>query len=260
MAGRLFVATALWAGAAIAKPVTTVATSAYNTASIQTSGLRAPSSTVEAVLPSASPSAYGGSAGHLYNGPAFLPKGSSLKPALTQKKTNGNSVLGTFSAPKLPNWLTGGPLPNGKPWGSKTASNTNPYTSPPNTGVTRYYDFNVSRQSVAPDGVTKDGLVINGAFPGPTIEANWGDWIQVVVHNNLGDEGTSMHWHGLLQTATPWFDGVPAVQQCPIAPGSSFTYRFKADLYGTVSLAAHSKLIAHDPKQHDGQMHQDCQE
>ena len=28
-------------------------------------------------------------------------------------------------------------------------------------------------------------------------------------------------------------DGVPGVQQCPIAPGGSFTYRFLADLYGT---------------------------
>lgn len=37
----------------------------------------------------------------------------------------------------------------------------------------------------------------------------------------------------ILQRATPWFDGVPSVQQCPIAPGKSFTYQFKADLYGT---------------------------
>lgn len=42
-----------------------------------------------------------------------------------------------------------------------------------------------------------------------------------------------MHWHGLLQKQTPWFDGVPAVGQCPIAPGSTFTYQFQADLYGT---------------------------
>lgn len=54
----------------------------------------------------------------------------------------------------------------------------------------------------------------------------------MTVHNQL-DEGTSLHWHGLLQNETPWFDGVPGVQQCPIAPGASFTYRFRADLYGT---------------------------
>jgi FtsP/CotA-like multicopper oxidase with cupredoxin domain len=82
-------------------------------------------------------------------------------------------------------------------------------------------------------------MVINGAFPGPTIEANWGDWIEVIVHNDLPDEGTSLHWHGLLQTQTPWFDGVPSVQQCPIAPGSTFTYRFRADLYGSSFYHSH---------------------
>ena len=42
-----------------------------------------------------------------------------------------------------------------------------------------------------------------------------------------------MHWHGILQQGTPWYDGVPGITQCPIAPGSSFTYRFRADVYGT---------------------------
>src|SRR5271169_2037641 len=44
-------------------------------------------------------------------------------------------------------------------------------------------------------------LVINNGYPGPTIEANWGDWIEVSVHNTL-DEGTALHWHGLLQQNT----------------------------------------------------------
>lgn len=39
--------------------------------------------------------------------------------------------------------------------------------------------------------------------------------------------------YSILQRATPWFDGVPAVQQCPIPPGKSLTYSFKADLFGT---------------------------
>jgi FtsP/CotA-like multicopper oxidase with cupredoxin domain len=103
------------------------------------------------------------------------------------------------------------------------------------TGVTRYYDFTVSRGKISPDGYEKDVLLINGAFPGPAIEANWGDTIQVIVRNNITGpkEGTSMHWHGLLQKDKPWMDGVPGVHQCPIAPGSTFTYSFKADLYGT---------------------------
>ena len=96
----------------------------------------------------------------------------------------------------------------------------------------RSYSFNISKQTIAPDGVKKSAIVVNGAYPGPTIEANWGDMIQVTVHNNM-NEGTSLHWHGLLQKETPWFDGVPSVHQCPIAPGASFTYQFRADLYGS---------------------------
>jgi FtsP/CotA-like multicopper oxidase with cupredoxin domain len=97
----------------------------------------------------------------------------------------------------------------------------------------KHYAFTIAEQTIAPDGVQRTGMVVNGAFPGPTIEANWGDWIEVSVHNALASEGTSLHWHGLLQQETPWFDGVPSVHQCPIAPGSTFTYRFRADLYGT---------------------------
>jgi FtsP/CotA-like multicopper oxidase with cupredoxin domain len=30
------------------------------------------------------------------------------------------------------------------------------------------------------------------------IEANWGDWIEVQVTNNIAgpEEGTAIHWHG----------------------------------------------------------------
>ncbi|CAK3940089.1 multicopper oxidase [Lecanosticta acicola] len=178
------------------------------------------------------PGPLGGPGGRAYRTAAFLPPGQRLAPQLSQKATNGNSPLGLLQAPRLPDFLTGGPLPNGYPWAGRTAKNTNYYTDTPNTGVTRNYDFTITRQTIAPDGVEKDGLVINGAFPGPTIEANWGDWIEVTVHNQL-DEGTSLHWHGLLQRETPWSDGVPGVQQCPIAPSVSFTYRFRADLPGT---------------------------
>lgn len=67
----------------------------------------------------------------------------------------------------------------------------------------------------------------------PLIEANYGDMISVTVTNNLPNEGTSMHWHGFLQTGTNAQDGVPGITQCPIPPGSSFTYTFRATLYGS---------------------------
>ncbi len=88
---------------------------------------------------------------------------------------------------------------------------------------------------MAPDGTEMSLLVANGQFPGPTIEANWGDYIQVTINNQIygPEESTTIHWHGLNQPGTPWYDGVPSVGQCPIVPGSSLTVRFRADEYGT---------------------------
>jgi FtsP/CotA-like multicopper oxidase with cupredoxin domain len=49
----------------------------------------------------------------------------------------------------------------------------------PKTGKIRPYNFVIERGTLAPDGVQKNGILINGQFPGPTIEANWGDTFQV---------------------------------------------------------------------------------
>ncbi|KAM4055093.1 multicopper oxidase domain-containing protein [Hirsutella rhossiliensis] len=172
------------------------------------------------------------------NRPGISPK--SLQHGLSQKETNGKSKLGTLDAHYLPRYLGNNPLPNGKPW-SKYDHHTNYYKKCPHTGVIRTYDFTISRGRLAPDGVEASVLLVNGAFPGPLIEANWGDTIQVTVHNKITgpEEGTALHWHGFLQTGTPWFDGVPGITHCPIAPGKSFTYQFHAELYGTTWYHSH---------------------
>lgn len=148
----------------------------------------------------------------------------------------GASSLGLLNSPTLPQFIDG-PHPGGSayPWGNRSATNCNPYNlgDIPYTGVTRYYQWTITNTTLAPDGVELPLLVANGAFPGPLIEANWGDWIEVSVTNGLEIEGTSIHWHGFLQTGTPFYDGTPGVSQCPIAPGKTFTYRFRAELYGT---------------------------
>lgn len=62
-------------------------------------------------------------------------------------------------------------------------------------GVTRYYDWTLTAGTIDTDGYPIDDiLLINGQFPGPTIEANWGDWIEIKVDNQFLDEGTSLHW------------------------------------------------------------------
>ena len=69
------------------------------------------------------------------------------------------------------------PLPNGFPWNLCSSNNTDPKTAP-NTGITRHYDFIIKRGKAAPDGYLKEVILVNREFPGPTIEANWGDWIE----------------------------------------------------------------------------------
>lgn len=205
--------------------------------------------------------AYGGGNAHIYHPPAWLPSGQDLEPGCSQEQQNGGGHWGTPDNPDLPlpPYLQGGHNGNGYPWRSNyTANSTNPYTSWPDTGVTRKYDFTISAKTIAPDGVEKPGIVVNGQFPGPLIEANWGDWIEVTVTNLLESDGTSLHWHGFLQVGTPYYDGTAAVQQCPIAPGKTFTYRFQAQLYGTTWYHAHysaqysggalGPIVVHGPK------------
>jgi FtsP/CotA-like multicopper oxidase with cupredoxin domain len=160
---------------------------------------------------------------------------------LTNYEQVGNSTWGTLCQPYFPQWLGDSAT---APWGeNRTVENSDASIKDdvPVTGVTRYYDFTISRSRISADGVLRDVILVNDQFPGPAIEANWGDWIQVTVHNNITDpwEGTSLHWHGQLQKSTPWEDGVPSAGQCPIAPGSSFTYNFQAELHGTSWYHAH---------------------
>ncbi|KAN0135814.1 multicopper oxidase 2A [Lactarius tabidus] len=89
----------------------------------------------------------------------------------------------------------------------------------------RHYNFTIHVANGAPDGVNKTMLVVNGAYPGPTIEANQGDRLVVHVQNNLPNT-TSIHWHGLFQNSTPWYDGTSGITECGIPPGQSLTYNF----------------------------------
>ncbi|KAH8696460.1 multicopper oxidase [Talaromyces proteolyticus] len=151
--------------------------------------------------------------------------------SLSQYATNDHSTWGTLPSPDFPKYLIDGPLEDGIPWGK-----ADPSGDAPLTGATRHYNFVVTREFKSPDGFNKSVILINDQFPGPVIEANWGDMIEVTVVNNIDspDEGITLHWHGVTQRKTPWYDGVPGVSQCPIAPrGGRFKYTFQADQYGT---------------------------
>ncbi|KAJ1548805.1 hypothetical protein HK405_014742 [Cladochytrium tenue] len=85
-------------------------------------------------------------------------------------------------------------------------------------------------------------MLVNGQIPGPTIEADWGDMVQVTVTNSLQTNGTAIHFHGIRQNLTNSQDGVPGVTQCPLAPGDTQTYLWKADQYGTSWYHSHFSL------------------
>lgn len=85
------------------------------------------------------------------------------RPELTLLR---NSILGTLDFPSLS-------VSNVDP----RAASTNPIFGLPDTKRTVSYVFNVTRGLLSPDGYQKSMILVNGAFPGPLIEANWGDWI-----------------------------------------------------------------------------------
>jgi FtsP/CotA-like multicopper oxidase with cupredoxin domain len=77
---------------------------------------------------------------------------------------------------------------------------------------------------------------MNGQMPGPAIHVGWGDEVVVNVSNNLDAStlnGTTLHFHGVRQLNNNMNDGVPAITQCPIAPGKSMTYTWIAEQYGS---------------------------
>jgi hypothetical protein len=110
-------------------------------------------------------------------------------------------------------------------------------------GVTRKYTLHITNETIYPDGCkNSEAKLFNASYPGPWIEACWGDDIEVTVHNHLPCNGTSIHWHGLRQLNNVENDGVNAVTQCPIAPGHSHTYKFQARQYGTSWYHSHYSL------------------
>jgi FtsP/CotA-like multicopper oxidase with cupredoxin domain len=100
--------------------------------------------------------------------------------------------------------------------------------------------------TVAPDGVSRPAIAINGTIPGPIIFADWGDTVVVHVTNGCttSTNGTSFHFHGIRQNFTNQMDGVAAITECPTAPGESITYTWRATQYGSTWYHSHFALQA----------------
>lgn len=68
---------------------------------------------------------------------------------------------------------------------------------------------------------------VNGTLPGPPIVVYEGQTVVVHIRNTLLSNSATIHFHGLHQKDTSFFDGMPYITQCPIAAGQTFTHRFK---------------------------------
>jgi FtsP/CotA-like multicopper oxidase with cupredoxin domain len=85
-------------------------------------------------------------------------------------------------------------------------------------------------------GRSISGLTYDGGVPGPLIEAEVGDTVEVEVTNRL-PQATTIHWHGI--RLQPEMDGTSAVQP-PIEPGETFEYRFVVPDAGTFWYHSHT--------------------
>eukprot|EP00897_Mesotaenium_endlicherianum_P005319 jgi/Mesen1/4815/ME000243S03994 len=117
--------------------------------------------------------------------------------------------------------------------------------SPSADAAIRYYEFNVSYATIAPDCVEKTVPVVNGQYPGPDIVGVSGDRFIIQACNLLPDQKIALHWHGMFQKDTPWADGPAYGTQCPIRFGDCFVYNFTTNQVGTFWWHGHSGLLRH---------------
>src|SRR5262245_47138591 len=103
------------------------------------------------------------------------------------------------------------------------------------------YRFRVGSTQLNLDGrADVPGIAVNGQYPGPEIRVHQGSTLRVEVENTLGNEPTSIHWHGLLLPAG--MDGVPGVSGFPIAPKRFFVYEYPLLQSGTYWYHSHWRL------------------
>ncbi len=101
------------------------------------------------------------------------------------------------------------------------------------------FDLAIARSSVEIGGRSRRATTVNGTLPGPVLRWREGDTVTLRVANRM-DEASSIHWHGIVLPSN--MDGVPGLSFDGIAPGSSYTYRFKVRQHGTYWYHSHSSL------------------
>ncbi|XP_047512299.1 laccase-5 isoform X2 [Pieris napi] len=96
-------------------------------------------------------------------------------------------------------------------------------------------------QCVLADGVERGILSTNRMLPGPSIQVCENDKVVVDVENHMEGMEVTIHWHGIWQRGSQYYDGVPFVTQCPIQQGNTFRYQWQGNA-GTHFWHAHTGL------------------
>lgn len=100
------------------------------------------------------------------------------------------------------------------------------------------YDAHLTWENRSDIGLTRPHALINGQTPGPPLVANFGDWVEFRVQNDIPYPVT-IHFHGQPMKETPWSDGVPGISQKLILPGQCWLYEWRAEEYGAYFYHAH---------------------
>ena len=99
--------------------------------------------------------------------------------------------------------------------GTQVAELTGPTTGEPDVAVELAAAQGTIRLA---SGEEVEGYTLNGTSPGPTIEAQQGDLVQVTVTNEDVAEGITLHWHGVDVPNAE--DGVAGVTQDAVRPAA----------------------------------------
>lgn len=155
--------------------------------------------------------------------PAFpIALANQQRRRFVQGLASGGVLLGLSSLPNLG-------------WSKESGKNTG------TAAVLEGTEFNleIAETMVNFTGNPRMATTINGSIPAPTLRWREGDEITIRVTNRLR-ESTSIHWHGII---LPYqMDGVPGISFPGIAPGETFTYRFRVEQSGTYWYHSHSAM------------------
>ncbi|OAA68799.1 multicopper oxidase [Niveomyces insectorum RCEF 264] len=142
-------------------------------------------------------------------------------------------------------------------YANTTTTNTNNTTTAA-AANTVIYNLTVGWVHSNPDNQYRRPTIgVNGAWPPPTIRVDVGDRLVVHLHNALGNQSTSLHFHGLFLENATHMDGAVQVSQCALPPNRTMTYNFTVNQPGTYWYHSHvsaqypdglrAPLIVHDP-------------